>query len=321
MEKLPVFVDGQTVHRLCDFPSLVAHLEAEHRRAPPLVDRLLLEHEERSGEPDGLLIWPAWDPGRMLSVKLVTSFPANPSRHGLPTVHALCLLFDGRTGRPTHIVDATAATFWKTAADSALAVRYLAREDSRSLAVLGAGALAPWLIAAHRAVRPGIARVRIWNRTKGKAETLAERLRQDGLDAEAVATAEEAVRDADIVTCATGARSPILHGSWLRPGSHVDLVGGFAPAMREADDETMRRARIYVDSRWFTLSVCGDLAAPLRTGVIREEDILGDLFDLCSGRVAGRRDGEEITVFKNGGGAHLDLMTMRYIVSRLERGQ
>lgn len=320
MSANPVFVDGETVHRVCDWLSLVDHLEAEHRAPAPLVDRLLMEQPgEGGGTPDAFLIWPAWKRGEALGIKLVTSFPANPAARGLPAIQAVYVLFDGTDGRPTHVIDATATTYWKTAADSALGARFLAREDSRTLAVLGAGALAPWLVAALRAVRPAIERVRIWNRTATKAEGLAERLRGEGLDAVAVADAEAAVREADVVTCATSARSPILRGTWLRLGTHVDLVGGFTPEMRESDDDTVRRATIFVDSRWFTVGVCGDLVQPMRDGVIGEEAVVGDLFDLCSGRVPGRRSAEEITLFKNGGGAHLDLMTARYLAARLRQ--
>lgn len=316
MSPKPVFVDGDTVHRICDWHSLVAHLEAEHRAPPPRVDRLLMEQPGEGGETDAFLLWPAWKRGEALGIKLVTSFPANPGRRGLPAVQAVYVLFDGTDGRPTHVIDATAATYWKTAADSALGARFLAREDSRTLALLGAGALAPWLVAAHRAVRPAIARVRVWNRTAVGAEALATRLRAEGLDAAAVGHAEAAVREADIVVCATSARTPILRGAWLRPGTHVDLVGSFTPEMRESDDETVRRAAIFVDSRWFTVGVCGDLVQPVRDGVISAEAVRGDLFDLCGARVPGRRDRGEITLFKNGGGAHLDLMTARYIAER-----
>jgi ornithine cyclodeaminase len=317
MSANPVFVDGETVHRVCDWLSLVDHLEAEHRAPPPLVDRLLMQQPADGGETDAFLIWPGWKRGEALGIKLVTSFPSNPSARGLPAIQAVYVLFDGTDGRPTHVIDATATTYWKTAADSALGARFLARENSRTLAVLGAGALAPWLVAAHRAVRPSLERVRIWNRTPSKAEALAERLRGEGLDAVAVADAGTAVREADIVTCATSARSPVLRGAWLQPGTHVDLVGGFTPEMRESDDETVRRATIFVDSRRFTVGVCGDLVQPMRDGVIAEDAVLGDLFDLCTRRVRGRRSPEEITLFKNGGGAHLDLMTAGYLAARL----
>lgn len=317
MSQAPVFVADEVVHRVCDWGSLIDHLAIAHRSPPPCVERLLLQQPGAGDLPDAFLLWPAWQPGEALGIKLVTSFPANPAEHGLPAVQAVYVLFDGRDGRPTHVIDATAMTYWKTAADSALGARFLARKDSQTLAVLGAGALAPWLVRAHRAVRPSLNRVRIWNRSPAKAEALAAALCGEGLEARAVTSAEEAVAEADIVTCATSARAPVLYGAWLKPGAHVDLVGGFTPEMRESDDETVRRAKIFVDSRWFTIGVCGDLVQPMQAGVIGEDAVCGDLFDLCTGRVYGRTDADEITLFKNGGGAHLDLMTAQYVAARL----
>ncbi len=158
-----------------------------------------------------------------------------------------------------------------------------------------------------RAVRQ-IERVLIWNRTPDKAERLAVTLRDGGADAQAVASAEDAVRQAAIVTCLTAATAPVLHGAWLTAGAHVDLVGGFTPAMRESDDEVVRRGRLFADTLRFTVETCGDYANPVARGRVE-----GDLFDLCSGRIEGRRADDEITVFKNGGGGHLDLAVARAI--------
>jgi ornithine cyclodeaminase len=202
----------------------------------------------------------------------------------------------------------TAARCWC----SALAADYLARSDARTLLVVGAGAQAPWMVAAHRTVRPSLSRVLVWNRTPAGAKALAATLH-----GEAVADLATAVAEADIITCVTASTMPLIEGARLRPGTHVDLVGGYTPAMRESDDTAVRRSRVFVDTRRFTLHEAGDIFQPLRDGVITEADVLADLFQLVRGEVAGRRNAEEITLFKNAGGGHLDLMAARLIAARL----
>lgn len=291
------------------FPKLVEALREGHRAGVDRVERCLLsEPVPTGGAPNHLLVWPAWRFGGYQAVKTVSVFPGNAAR-GRPTNATVVVLFDGGDGRPLAVLTGDAFTTMKTAADSALAASYLARPDARVLGVLGAGAQAPWQVAAFRAVRPTIDRVLIWNRSPGRAEALAARLAAEGVSAMAVGQAEAVVEAADIVTTVTAATEPVLSGARLKLGTHVDLVGGFTPAMREADDETIRRGRLYVDTRDFTVRDCGDVAGPIAGGVITEADIEGDLFQLCREEAVGRRSAEEITVFKNAGGGHLDLMT------------
>jgi ornithine cyclodeaminase len=175
--------------------------------------------------------------------------------------------------------------------------------------MVGAGAQAFWQVQALRAVRPSIRDVRVWNRTLAKAETLAQRLTREGVAAEVAEDLSSVVPQASIISMVTASETPLLDGTKLSPGTHVDLVGSFTPAMRETDDETVRRASLFVDTRRFTLEVTGDLAIPLAAGVIRESDIRADLFELARGAHPGRQSAHEITLFKNGGGGHLDLMT------------
>ncbi len=308
-------IDAAQVDALLDYPALLEGLEAGHRAGVDDAQRLLLEQRSPGGSANHFLIWPAWQHGQALGIKLVTSFPENAAA-GLPTVQAVYLLFDGEHGSPTAMIDGTAMTPWKTAADSALGARFLARADAESLLMVGAGVMAPHLIRAHLTVRPSIRRVAIWNRTADRAQGLARDLARAGVEAGAVEDLEAGTRDADVISCATGATAPLIRGAWLKPGAHLDLVGGFTPEMREADDETCRRARIYVDSRWFTLGCVGDLMAPMESGAIIEDHVLGDLFQLCRGEVAGREQPQDITLYKNAGGAHLDLMTARHIAAR-----
>jgi ornithine cyclodeaminase len=182
--------------------------------------------------------------------------------------------------------------------------------------MIGAGALAPYLIRAHASVRP-LRKIAIWNRTRERAEILAAEFSSLGFQASAADDLEKAMRAADIISCATLSSSPLVHGTWLQAGTHLDLVGGFRPTMREADDKTLRRARIYVDTRAGVLKEAGDIVDPLRRGVIRERDIQGDLFDLCRGSVQGRESASEITLFKSVGTAVEDLATAMLIWSRL----
>ena len=307
-------VSAETVHRLADYPALIEALAAAHRGPMPALDRALLQQGE--AEPkDAFLVLPAWLPGEAFGVKVVTVLPANEADRGLPSVHGQYLLFDGVDGRPTALIDGTALTLRKTAADSALGARFLAPPEPRTLLMVGAGAMAPHLIAAHRAARPTLDRVLVWNRTAARARALVETLADPAVTvAEAL---EPAVRAADIVSAATMATTPLIAGAWLRPGAHLDLVGGYTPAMREADDDAVRRAAVFVDSRPFTVGQVGDLTRPMAAGVLAETDIRGDLFELATGAVPGRRDGAEITLFKNGGGSHLDLFTARFLLGRL----
>jgi ornithine cyclodeaminase len=302
------FISSDDVHRICVWTKLCDALFAAHQGPEPKVDRSEL-HSVRNGERETYFNLPAWQPGIAMGTKVVTVFPGNRE---LPSVQALYPLFDGTNGAPLAVLDGTALTYRKTAADSALGSRLLSRPEARTLVMVGAGALAPYLIDAHRAIRPSIERVLVWNRDPAKAAGLAEKL-----GAEVARELENAVRDADIVSCATASTSPLVKGAWLKPGAHLDLVGSFTPEMRECDDEAVKRARLFVDSRRFAIDQPGDLADPLRRGVIRRQDVEADLFELCREGYGVNRKDRDITLFKNGGGAHLDLFTALFIWQHL----
>lgn len=309
-------VGPEEVHRSLDDPSLIDALAAMFRDGCETPVR----HHHRIAVPGGadgtLLLMPAWQTGGPVGVKLVTVFPDN-GRRGLPAVMGAYLLLDGATGAPRALIDGPALTVRRTAAASALAARFLARADARRLLMAGTGALAPHLVRAHAAVRP-IREVAIWGRSPDKAERLAAALAGD-LPGVAVRTAPDladAVRAADVVSCATLATEPLIRGAWLGPGQHLDLVGAYSPAMREADDEAVRRARLFVDTRAGALKEAGDLVQPLESGVIAEDDIAGDLFELTRG-APGRRDDREITLFKSVGTALEDLAAARLVAQRL----
>jgi ornithine cyclodeaminase len=262
------------------------------------------------GRDATLLIMPAWSTGgavdeRFLGCKIVTVFPDNAAA-GQPSVHGNYLLMSGTTGAPLALMDARALTAWRTAAASALAASCLARADAEHLVMIGAGTLAPHLIRAHMAVRP-IKRVTLWNRTHGRAVALAFGLAVTGVEAMIAEDLAAAVAEADIVSCATLASEPIVRGKWLKPGAHLDLVGGFTPRMREADNDAVKRARLYVDTREGALKEAGDMVIPLRRGVIARKDIRGDLAELCAGKAKGRTSDKQITLFKSVGSAIEDL--------------
>lgn len=271
------------------------------------------EHFVKSpGAPDGkLLLMPAWTAGGYIAVKVANMFPGNAGL-GIPAVNAAVLLMDGRTGAVLALIDGGEVTARRTAASSALAADYLARKDSSHLVVLGAGRLGGGnLIEAHAAVRP-IRRVTIWSRTAEKAEAVAAHWRNRGLDASATRDLATAVSEADIVSSATLAREPLLMGEWLRPGVHVDLVGNYSSSSREADDEAVRRATVFIDTR-AALKSTGDLAIPLAAGVLQSSDIVADLFDLTRGAHPGRHGEQEITLFKSVGAAIEDLAAARLV--------
>jgi ornithine cyclodeaminase len=265
--------------------------------------------------PDGdrLLLMPAWD-GTGLGVKIVTVFPRNHER-GIASVGALYVLMDGTTGHPLALIDGEALTLRRTAASSALASTYLSREDARTLVVVGTGALAPYMAEAHCAVRD-ISRVLVWGRHPDRAERTAATLAARGLPARAVATLERALAEADIVTCATTAREPVVRGAWVRGGTHVDLVGAFTREMRESDDDLVARAEVFVDTYAGALKEAGDLVQPIDDGAITREHVRAELAELASGTHAGRADRDAVTLFKSVGTALEDLCAARLVSAR-----
>ena len=256
---------------------------------------------------DTLLNRAAWIDGLGLAVKSATVFPGNAAR-GEPSINGGVSLYADDTGVLEAIVDFHLVTKWKTAGDSLLAARRLARPDAEVILIVGAGTVAASLVEAYRAGFPG-ARFLVWNRTAERAAELAERF-DDVTDVEDL---ENAVGRADIVTCATMSTEPVLRGAWLKPGTHVDLIGAYRPDMREADDAALRRARVFVDSRDTTVGHIGEIKDPIARGVITADAIVADYYAL--NRFT-RQSEDEITLFKNGGGAHLDLMVSRYILDR-----
>jgi len=300
-------VSAAEIDRALSFPALIDALADAFRG--DVVVPVRHHHEiERPGASATLLLMPAWTGAAaaegFLGVKIVSVFTENGTRQ-LPSVLGTYLLMDGETGEPRAALDGTRLTHWRTAAASALAARCLACQDATRMAMVGAGALAPFLIRAHMSERP-IREVALWNHRPEKAEARASELRAQGLPVTAVADLEGAVREADLVSCATLSSEPIVHGAWLKAGAHLDLVGAYNLRMREADDEALRRALVYVDTQ-AARTEGGDVALALRSGAIPESHVRGDLAGLCRGSAPGRSDAQAITVFKSVGTAVEDL--------------
>lgn len=310
-------VSAEEIDRLLTFPDLiealaqafVAGFQAPHRH----------HHEiARAGvAPATQLLMPAWTDGApgegaYLGVKIVSVFPDNGAL-GLPAIQGVYLLQDGRTGAPLAAMDGKRLTAWRTACASALAARALARADASRLALIGAGALAPFLARAHAAVRP-IRKATIWNRSRAGAEALARELAGE-FDVSIAADPREAVEGADVISCATLSREAIVRGAWLKPGQHLDLVGAFNLWMREADDDALRRARVFVDTDG-ALSEGGDVAIAIRDGGFDAGRVEGDLAAMARGAAA-RGSDEEITLFKSVGASIEDLAAAMLVWRRL----
>jgi ornithine cyclodeaminase len=310
-------VAADEIDRALTFPALIEALAEAFRGdiAAPV-----RHHHEvaRDGAPGTLLLMPAWtgaaDGPGFVGVKVVTVYPDNAAR-GLPSVFGTYLLLDGATGEPLAAMDGTRLTLWRTAAASALAARHLARPDAARMVMVGAGALAPFLIRGHAGEHP-IREVKLWNHRPEKAAALAAELLGEGLPVEATDDLEAAVREADLVSCATLSTAPLVHGAWLKGGAHLDLVGAFNLSMREADAEALRRASVYVDTP-AALTEGGDVALGLKSGVIGEADVKGDLFTLCRGEAPGRTRADEITLYKSVGTAIADLAGATAVWRRL----
>ncbi len=264
------------------------------------------------GEPGAtLLLMPAWIEGEYLGVKQVNVFPGNNKRN-LPGLSSHYLLSCGRTGQPLGMFEGNELTARRTAAASALASRFLSREDASSLLMVGAGRMGRRLIPAHMSVRP-ITRVQVWDRNEAASVALVEELKALDIHAEVCPddSLQQAAGEVDIISCATLATTPVILGDWLQPGVHLDLVGSFTPSMRETDNRAMQRCEVFVDTRAGALSETGDLIIPIREGALQAEKIIAELSELCRGQHAGRSSlaspNEAMTIFKSVGDSREDL--------------
>jgi len=310
-----LMLDADQLLDCLPFTTLVDELAVMHREPIGLVDEMLMESTDDNDNVSHFFIRSGWQPEKAVGAKVITVFPRNNQQAEWPSIQAVYILFEGQNGTPIACLDGTALTWLKTASDSALGSKLLSRANIESMLMIGAGQMAPHLVSAHCEVRPSLKQVQVWNRTTEKAQQLCDGLADKfpRISFSTVDDIESGARQADLICSAIGCKQPIIEGAWLKPGAHVDLIGAYTPDMREADDEVLNRSSLFVDARETTINHIGELMIPLAAGVIDEADVLADFSDLCQQHHPGRQSEDEITVFKNGGGGHLDLMCARIL--------
>ena len=298
------FFDAKAVRDGLPFDKLIPSLREMFQSGCEVPARHV--HEIRA--PDGAamtsLLMPAWVAGRYYGIKVINVAPGN-ARYELPGLHGSYMLFDANTGVPLALMDGAALTARRTVAASALAASWLARPEASRMLVVGAGALASLLPQAYSAVLP-LGKVTVWARNMFKSAMLVKDLREQGVDAHVATDLARAVREAEVISCATLSTEPLVQGGWLQPGSHLDLIGSFTPAMREADDACFAGAAVYVDAEEAWIK-SGELIGPMSRGVLSVADVRGTLTGLSRGQVQGRQGPQERTVFKSVGVALEDL--------------
>ena len=321
------FLDAAEVEVAMDYRSLIDALREAFRSDVVTPVR----HHHTISLPDQadatMLLMPSWhntnaagtSQGGYVGIKMVTVYPDNEARLKKPSILGTYLLLDAESGEIRALMDGPTLTVWRTACASALAADYLARPDASSLLMVGTGALSSHLIRAHASVRP-IKKVTIWGRNQDKARVLSESLNDLSLDVSITDDRKKAAGVADIISCATLSSEPLVEGTWLKPGAHLDLVGAFRPDMREADDEAIRRSNVYVDTVAGASKEGGDITQPLANGVLSLEGIRGDLFGLCLGTCSARSGAEDVTLFKSVGTALEDLAAAKFVYEKLGQG-
>ncbi len=301
-------VTSEKINEVLDFTTLINALEAGFSGDVLVPQRMHIEYSNRENARENtLLLMPAIQLGKYAGVKIVTVAPENHQEE-LATIQGIYYLMDAVTGVPKAFFDASAITNWRTAAASALASRFLSQDNSSTFMMIGTGALAPFMIRAHATVRP-IKQLKIFGRTSHKAEALASTFKDEFDSVEVVTDIETGIQAADIICAATSSEKPLIKGSLLKAGQHIDLVGAYKPTTREADDEVILRSNLFVDHMNSALHEAGDVVIPIHSGIIDKSHIRGDLFQLCKGLVKGRTNQEEITVFKSVGHALEDIET------------
>ncbi len=310
--KAVVLIDDRFININTNFRELILNLNAAFKNAT--ITAPLRHHHDfpdpETGTNSTLLLMPAWDSGKEAGVKVITVNPEN-GKLNLPAIQGTYIYFDAATGTLKAIMEAKSLTAKRTAAASALASSFLSGEDASSLLMIGTGALSANLIQANASVRP-IRRVYIWGRNFEKAQHIAQKLKNEKFSIQPIKTIQEKIAEVDIISCATLSKTPLISGKHIRAGQHIDLVGSYKTDMREADDETIVKASIFVDTFQGALKESGDIVIPLQSGILKEEEIKADLFQLCSGKKQGRVSPDEITLFKSVGHALEDLTAATY---------
>ncbi|NAS31861.1 ornithine cyclodeaminase family protein [Flavobacteriaceae bacterium R38] len=312
-------IDANFIEENTSFKELIAELNSAFSSADTLVP--MRHHHDfpnpKENKDSTLLLMPAWNPGKEAGVKIVTVNPNN-GVYDLPSIQGTYIYLDAHKGTIKSIIEAKALTVKRTAAASALASSFLSRENASSMLMIGTGALSVNLIKAHASVRP-IKKVFVWGRSLEKSQAICNALKDETFTVQNVATIEEVISEVDIVSCATLSKTPLVFGKYLKPGQHIDLVGAYKKDMREADDEAVSRASVFVDTFQGGLKESGDIVIPLQNGTLKEEDIKADLFQLCASQKKGRKNEDEITFFKSVGHALEDLAAATYYYNKYNK--
>lgn len=308
-------IEATDVNRVLTFPDLVEALRNAFGQPAGTPRRTVYQLEENDPFHDAFALLPAWS-SEVIGVKAFTYLPSNAPK-GRRILHSKILLFDRDTGAPIALVDGTSVTYWRTAAIAALGADLLARKDAKRLVVCGTGNLAPYFVFAHAAVR-AYTHIGIWGRNPEKvAKTIeAVKAKQPELNLYAVGDLESAAREADVISCVTASREPVILGDWVQPGTHTDFFGNHERNYRECDTDLVVKSRVFVDSLANNMNEAGEILVPIAEGRITEAHVLGELADLCSGRVAGRQRDDEITLFKSVGTALSDLTAASLVTKK-----
>jgi len=314
------FIDSDFIESHTDYKSLIDKIKKGF--ASSSIEVPQRHHHNYKNPPEKedstLLIMPAWNPGKDMGVKLVTVSPEN-GKYNLPSIQGTYIYFDAKKGVPKAILEAKTLTAKRTAATSALAASYLAKEDASSILMIGTGALSTQLILAHSAVRP-IKKVYVWGRNMLKADAVCEQLKNERFEIQSIINIDEVIGNVDIISVATLSKTPLINGKSLKKGQHIDLVGAFKKDMRESDDETIKISQVYVDT-YGGMKESGDIYIPLQNGTLSKNEIKADLFELCSNKKNGRTSPNDITLFKSVGHALEDLVAAKYYFDQFAKNK
>lgn len=299
-----LIIPDEKISGYLDYPKLIAALKEIFQSDYTLPLRHHHFYKTENGDENTLILMPVWN-NEFMGMKQVTVAPANAAQN-MPSIFAQYILSNSKTGQPLALMNAAELTSRRTACTSALASSYLSREDSENLLVVGGGKVAQHLVQAHLAVR-NFKKVNVWMRNTEKLNGFIISLKEQGIEAEAVTNLEKSAREADVISCATLSKTPVIKGEWVKPGTHLDMIGSHKPDTRETDDEAIKKSSIFVDSRMGALHETGELALPIASGIISEKDVKADIVELIKGIHPGRTSADEITLFKSAGLAVEDL--------------
>jgi ornithine cyclodeaminase len=306
-----MFYDAAAVDRLLPYGALIAAL-AKGLQTPCVTPLRGVHKLDEAGSQ--LLLMPAWQDKQAAGVKLLTVFPGNPAQ-SKATIQGVYVLFDGKDGSPSAVLDGTRMTLRRTAALCALGTQSLAPAKADTLLVVGTGALAPHVVQAHVAERAW-SRIKIWGRNTQAGQAMAADLRQMGIAVEIASDLEAAVRSSSVVSTATASRVPLLKADWLSAGQHINMLGAYTEQMHEAEPEVIARCAVFVDDRESVLAESGEVIAALRQGLISESALLDDISTLVSAPPRPRASAAEITLFKSVGFGALDLIAAHCLADR-----